>query len=208
MMIRCFPLLPPLLLLLVLMQIIMMLPPPAPLLLPPLPPQLLLSSVHLLLLSVLLKRYQGMLYIYRILTKRMAVVLLSVFDEYVVHHIHDFIPRRPNVDWEELGGFTMIYTAMHLVTYTGDGDGGYVYFSKERLLGWYRCHRSWGRGPTFAYTDFGIVAVKWIGDVGYIGVILYNYEEHDWLEDEYDVREIITDDFTGSVVEPNAVYGP
>ena len=65
-----------------------------------------------------------------------------------------------------------------------------------------------GREPTFAYIDVGIVAVKWIGDVEYIGVLLHNYEEHDWLEDEYDVLEIITDDFTESVVEPNAVYGP
>ena len=71
------------------------------------------------------------------------MALLSVFDVYVVHHIPDFIPRRPNVDWEEIGGFTMIYTTMQLATYTGGGDGGYVYFFKERLLGWYRWHRSW-----------------------------------------------------------------
>ena len=71
------------------------------------------------------------------------MVLLSVFDVDVVHSIHDFLFTRPNVDWEAIGGFTMIYKTMHLVTYTGGGDGGYVYFYKERLPGRYRWRRSW-----------------------------------------------------------------
>ena len=61
----------------------------------------------------------------------MSVALLSVFDVEVVHNIDDFIPRRPNVDWKEIGGYTMIYKTKHLVTYTGRGDGGYVYFIRR-----------------------------------------------------------------------------
>ena len=57
----------------------------------------------------------------------MSVLLLNVFDVDVIQNIHDFIPRRPHVDWHELGGYTMIYKTKHLVTYTGLGDGGYVY---------------------------------------------------------------------------------
>ena len=57
----------------------------------------------------------------------MSVALLNVIDVDVVQNIHDFIPRRPHVDWHELGGYTMIYKTKHLVTYTGRGDGGYVY---------------------------------------------------------------------------------
>ena len=53
----------------------------------------------------------------------------------MLQNIHDFIPRRPNVDWEEIGGYPMIYKTKHLVTYSGRGDGGYVYFYKERLPG-------------------------------------------------------------------------
>ena len=45
----------------------------------------------------------------------MAVALLSVFVD-VVQNIYDVIPRRPNVDWEEIGGYTMIYNTKHLVT--------------------------------------------------------------------------------------------
>ena len=185
----------------------MMIPPPVPLLLPPLTPQLLLSPVHPPVLSFNSEAiYRDV--IYSILSKKMAVGLLSVFDVDVVQHIHDFMPRRPNVDWEDIGGFTMIYKTTHLVAYTGGGDGGYVYFYKERLLGWYRWHRSWGREPTYAYIDEGIVAVQWIGDVDYIGVLPYNFEEYDWLGDEYDVLEIMTDEFIGSFVESTDIYGP
>ena len=46
----------------------------------------------------------------------MAVALLSVFDVDVVQNIHDFKPRRPNVDWAEIGVFTMIHKTMHVVT--------------------------------------------------------------------------------------------
>ena len=62
----------------------------------------------------------------------MDVALLSLFDEDVVQNIHDFILRRPNVDWAEIGVFTMIHKTMHVVTYTGGGDGGYVYFYKGK----------------------------------------------------------------------------
>lgn len=58
----------------------------------------------------------------------MTVALLSVFDVDVVQHIHDFILRRPHVDWEDIGGYTVIYNTNHLLTYTGRGDGGYVSF--------------------------------------------------------------------------------
>ena len=62
----------------------------------------------------------------------MAKVLLNVFDVDVVHNIHESIPRRPYVDWEVIGGFTMLYKTKHLVTYSGGGEGGYVYFYLER----------------------------------------------------------------------------
>ena len=83
-----------------------------------------------------------------------------------------------------------------------------MYFYKERLPGWYRWNRIWGREPTFAYIDVGIVAVKWIGDVEYMGVLLNNYEEFDWLDTEADVLDIMTYDFIISFVEPNDIYGP
>ena len=62
----------------------------------------------------------------------MAVALLSVFDVDVVQNIHDFIPRRPDVEWEEIAGYTMIYKQKHLQTYSGGRgpEGGYVYFYK------------------------------------------------------------------------------
>ena len=58
----------------------------------------------------------------------MAVALVSVFDVDVVQIIHNFIPRRPHVDWEEIGGYTMIYKTKHLVTYSARGDGGVCVF--------------------------------------------------------------------------------
>ena len=138
----------------------------------------------------------------------MAVALLSVFDVDVVQNIHDFIPRRPHVDWEEIGGYTMIYKTNHLMTYTGRGDGGYVYVYKERLPGWYRWNRSWGREPTYAYIDDGVVAVKWTGDVENIRVLPNSNEEYDWLDKEDDVLDIMTYDFIRLFGEPNDIYGP
>ena len=102
----------------------------------------------------------------------------------------------------------MIQKNKHLVTYIGRGDGGYVYVYKECLPGWYMWTRSWGREPTYAYIDDGIVAVKWTGDVEYIGVLPDNYEEFDWLDEEDDVLDIMTDDFIRSFVIPNDIYGP
>ena len=75
----------------------------------------------------------------------MAVALLSVFHVDVVQNIHDFIPRKPDVEWEEIAGFTMIYKTQHLQAFSsgrGGPEGGYVYFYKERLPGWYRWNRS------------------------------------------------------------------
>ena len=66
----------------------------------------------------------------------------------------------------------------------------------------------WGREPTYAYIDDGIVAVKWTSDVEYIGVLPDNYEEFDWLDEEDDVLDIMTDDFIRSFVIPNDIYGP
>ena len=93
------------------------------------------------------------------------------------------------------------------MTYIGRGDGGYVYVYKECLPGWYMWTRSWGREPTYAYIDDdGIVAVKWTGDVEYIGELPNNYEEFDWLGDEDDVLLNMTDDFIRSFVIPNVIY--
>ena len=76
-----------------------------------------------------------------------------------------------------------------------------MYVHKECLPGWYMWTRSWGREPTYAYIDDGIVAVKWRGDVEYMGVLPNNYEEFDWLDTEDDVLGIMTDDFIRSVRE-------
>ena len=56
------------------------------------------------------------------------MALINVFDVNVVQRIHDFIPRRPDVEWEEIAGYTMIYKTKRLQTYTGGPEGGYVYF--------------------------------------------------------------------------------
>ena len=135
----------------------------------------------------------------------MAVALLTVFDVDVIQNIHDFIPRRPNVDWEEIAGYTMIYKTKHLQTYSGGPEGGYVYFYKERLPGWYKWNRSWGREPTSAYIDAGVVAVKRTSNLEYIGVLPNNYEEFDWLDTEDAVRELMTYDFIRTFVEPNGI---
>ena len=65
---------------------------------------------------------------YSILSNRIAVALLSVSDVDVVHNIYDFIPRRPDLDWDEIAGYTMIYKTKHLQTYSGGPEGCYVYF--------------------------------------------------------------------------------
>ena len=54
----------------------------------------------------------------------MAVALLSVFHVDVVQNIHDFIPRKPDVEWEEIAGYTLIYKTKHLQTYSGGPEGG------------------------------------------------------------------------------------
>ena len=68
--------------------------------------------------------------------------------------------------------------------------------------------RSWGREPTYAYIDDGIVAVKWSGDVEYMGVLHHNYKEYNWLNEKDDVLDLMTYDFIRSFVEPNDIYGP
>ena len=92
------------------------------------------------------------------LSKRRTMAFLDVFDVDVVQPIHDFIPRIPDVEWEEIAGYTMIYKTKHLQTYTGGPEGSYAYVYKERRPGWYRWHRTCGREPTYTYIDDGIVA--------------------------------------------------
>ena len=104
----------------------------------------------------------------------MAIALLNVFDVDVVQNIQDFI------HWEEKAGYTMICKTRHVQTYSGGPEGGWVYFYKERRPGWYWWNRSWGREPCYAYTDDGIVAVKWTAKVKYIGVLPDNYEKYNW----------------------------
>ena len=79
---------------------------------------------------------------------------------------------------------------------------------KERLPGRYRWNRIWGREPTYAYIDDGVVAAKWTGDVEYMGVLPNNYGEPDWLDTEDDVLDKMTCDFLRPFVIPNDMYGP
>ena len=126
----------------------------------------------------------------------MAMALMIVFDVDVVQRIHDFVPRRPDVEWEEVAGYTLIYKTKHLQTYSGGPEGGYVYFYRERRPGWYRWNRNWGREATYTYIDDGVVAVKWVGqEVEYMGVLPHNYEEYDWEDTKDETTEIMTDDF-------------
>ena len=126
----------------------------------------------------------------------------------MAQHIHDFIPRRPDVEWEEIAGYTIIYKMKHLQTYSGGPEGGYVYFYKEKRPGWYRWNRNWGREATYTYIDDGVVAVKWVGqEVDYMGVLPHNYEEYDWANDEDEPVEIMTDDFIIENVERPDFYG-
>ena len=53
---------------------------------------------------------------------------MHVFDVDVVQNSHVFTPRRPDVEWEEIAGYTMIFKTKRLQTYTGGPEGGYVYF--------------------------------------------------------------------------------
>ena len=89
----------------------------------------------------------------------------------MVQNTHYVIPKIPDVEWAEIAGYTMIYKTKHLQTYSGGPEGGYVYFYKERLPGWYRWNRSWNREPTCAFIDDGIVAGKWSGDAEYISAL-------------------------------------
>ena len=97
----------------------------------------------------------------------------------------------------------MIYKTKQLPTYSGGPEGGYVYFYKERLPGWYKWNRSWGSEPCYAYIDDGVVAAKWTGDVEYTNVLPDNDEEYNSLDEEDDVLDIMTYDFIRSFVEPN-----
>ena len=89
----------------------------------------------------------------------------------------------------------MIYMTKHLVTYTGGGEGGYVYFYTERRTGWFRWNRAWGREPTYTYIDDGIVVVRLSGKVEYMGVLRDNYEDYDLVDDEDETLDLMTDDF-------------
>ena len=52
--------------------------------------------------------------------------MLNAFDVDVVQRIHDFVPRRPDVEWEVIAGYTVIYKTKHLQTYSSGPEGGYV----------------------------------------------------------------------------------
>ena len=122
------------------------------------------------------------------------MLFMNIFDVDVVQNIHDCIPRRPDVDWEVIGGYRMIYMTKHLATYTRGREGGYEYFYKERRPGWCRCNRTWGKGATYTYIDDGILAVRWSGDVEDSGVLPDSYEDYDWVDDEDEVFDILTED--------------
>ena len=120
----------------------------------------------------------------------MAMAFINVFDVDVVQHIHDFIPRRPDVEWVKVARWQMIYKTKHIVTYRLDDEGGYVYFYKERQPGWYKWNRTWGREPVYTYIDEGVVAVRWLDDIEYMGVLPFDYDQYDWRDEDM----IIMDD--------------
>ena len=70
------------------------------------------------------------------------MALMSVLDVDVEQNINDFIPRRPNISWDEVGASKMIYKTKHIVTYRWNDEGGYVYFYKERPPGWFRWNKT------------------------------------------------------------------
>ena len=111
------------------------------------------------------------------------MALMNVFDVDVVQHIHDFIPRRPDVEWVEVAGWQMIYKAKHIV-FIWNVKGGYVYFYKERQPGWYRWSKIWGREPVYTYIDGGVVAVRWLDDIEYMGVLPMDYDQYDWSDED------------------------
>ena len=120
----------------------------------------------------------------------MTIAFMNVFDVDVVQNIHDFIPIRTDVEGDEVAGWQMIYKTKHIVTYRRNDEGGYVYFYKERLPGWYRWNRTWGREPIYTYIDEGVVAVRWLDNIEYMGVLPMDYDQYDWSDEDM----IIIDD--------------
>ena len=88
----------------------------------------------------------------------------------------------------------MIYKTKHIATCRWNDEGGYVYFYKERLPGWYRWNRTWGRAPIYTYIDDGVVDVKWSNGIEYMGVLPLDYDQYDWCDDDDEDVTIMDDD--------------
>ena len=66
----------------------------------------------------------------------MVVALMSMLDERILDTIDKYVDKRPTSDGKPAYGFKFIYTAAHYITQRGNPSGGYVYFFRERRLGW------------------------------------------------------------------------
>ena len=104
----------------------------------------------------------------------MTEVLNLVFPEGIVDLITELVPQDPEIEWESLYGSTTIYMTKHFITYGGGPDGGYVYFYKEREVGWYSWERNWGTPPVYTKVD-GQIALCF-GDSELIAVVPLDYE--------------------------------
>ncbi len=123
----------------------------------------------------------------------MSVALANVFDFSVVANILSYYSDRPDVEWDEVYGSCTIWRTKHIITYWGGGEGGFVYFYREREPGWYRWSRNWGSGPVYDKVMDGQVAIKWQEGVEHIGVLPHNWQDWDW-DDGDDEVIVFTDE--------------
>ncbi len=131
----------------------------------------------------------------------MTIALAGLFNDHIVENIVSFCNPCPEVEWEQVYGFTTIYRTKRLITYGGGPEGGFCSLFREHEPGWYRWGRSWRRGPrqgrspqaghdappsgpTYEIFLDGQVAIEWIDGMGHIGALPPNWEDYNWEEDD------------------------
>jgi hypothetical protein len=119
----------------------------------------------------------------------MTEVLSAMFPPGVAETIDEYATDATEVvEWMTVYGATEIYKTKHIITYGGGPEGGYVYFYRERVAGWYEWHRDWMQPPAYTKVD-GQIAIFWADGVERIGVVPWDYEP----EEDEDIT-IMTDD--------------